>query len=116
MGHPTGTIDTSPAIEGRSDMRILILGGDGYLGWPTAMRFSQRGHDVHVVDNYLRRRAHAEAGTDSLMPILPDLPARAAAWHEVSGREVGVTEGDLTDPQLAQDVIGGFRPDAIVHY
>ena len=54
-------------------MRILILGGDGYLGWPTAMRFSQRGHDVHVVDNYLRRRAHAEAGTDSLTPILPDL-------------------------------------------
>ena len=49
-------------------MRILILGGDGYLGWPTAMRFSQRGHDVHVVDNYLRRRAHAEAGTDSLTP------------------------------------------------
>ena len=38
-------------------MRILILGGDGYLGWPTAMRFSQQGHDVHVVDNYLRRRA-----------------------------------------------------------
>ena len=80
-------------------MRILILGGDGYLGWPTAMRFSQRGHDVHVVDNYLRRRAHAEAGTDSLTPILADLPARAEAWAEVSGRTVGVTEGDLTDPR-----------------
>jgi len=38
-------------------MRILILGGDGYLGWPTAMHFSNRGHEVHVVDNYLRRRA-----------------------------------------------------------
>ena len=50
-------------------MRILILGGDGYLGWPTAMQFSQRGHEVHVVDNYLRRRAHQEAGTDSLTPI-----------------------------------------------
>jgi UDP-sulfoquinovose synthase len=41
-------------------MRILILGGDGYLGWPTAMRFSNRGHEVHVVDNYLRRNAHRE--------------------------------------------------------
>ena len=49
-------------------MRILILGGDGYLGWPTAMRFSARGHDVHVVDNGLRAALHAEAGTDSLTP------------------------------------------------
>src|SRR4051795_3841745 len=97
-------------------MRILILGGDGYLGWPTAMRFSRRGHDVHVVDNYLRRRAHAEAGTDSLTPILSDLPARAAAWLDVTGRRIGVTEGDLTDPELAHGVIGAFRPDAIVHY
>ena len=58
-------------------MRILILGGDGYLGWATAMRFSNRGHQVHVVDNYLRRTAHTEAGTDSLTPILGDLPQRA---------------------------------------
>ena len=41
-------------------MRILILGGDGYLGWPTAMYLSARGHEVHLVDNYLRRRVHAE--------------------------------------------------------
>ena len=50
-------------------MRILILGGDGYLGWPTAMRFARGGHEVHAVDNYLRRAAHREAGTDSLTPI-----------------------------------------------
>ena len=86
-------------------MRILILGGDGYLGWPTAMRFSQRGHDVHVVDNYLRRRAHAEAGTDSLTPILPDLTARASVWLEVTGRTIGVTEGDLTDPQFCRSTV-----------
>ena len=64
-------------------MRILILGGDGYLGWPTAMRFENRGHEVHVVDDYLRRRAHAEAGTDSLVPILPDLSQRVDAWKDV---------------------------------
>ena len=57
-------------------MRILILGGDGYLGWPTAMYFSARGHEVHTVDNYLRRRVHQEAGTDSLTPIAENLPAR----------------------------------------
>ena len=62
-------------------MRILILGGDGYLGWPTAMYFSARGHEVHAVDNYLRRQAHREAETDSLTPIAENLPARAAAWR-----------------------------------
>ncbi|MGH2696586.1 MAG: NAD-dependent dehydratase, partial [Actinomycetota bacterium] len=54
-------------------MRVLILGGDGYLGWPTAMHFSRLGHDVHLVDNELRRRAHREAGTDSLTPIAESL-------------------------------------------
>jgi UDP-sulfoquinovose synthase len=97
-------------------MRILILGGDGYLGWPTAMRFSARGHEVHAVDNYLRRRAHRENGTDSLTPILDDLPARAAAWREVSGRDIHVTEGDLCDPELLDRLFGDFQPDAIVHY
>ena len=68
-------------------MRILILGGDGYLGWATAMHFSKRGHEVHTIDNYLRRRAHKEAGTDSLTPILDSLPARAKVWNEVSGKD-----------------------------
>src|SRR5918911_1556858 len=75
-------------------MRILILGGDGYLGWPPAMPSSSPGHEVHVVDNSLRRRAHSEAGTDSLTPIGASLPARAEAWREVSSRTIGVTEGD----------------------
>jgi len=97
-------------------MRILILGGDGYLGWPTAMRFSQRGHDVHVVDNYLRRHAHEEVGTDTLVPILDSLPARADAWKDVSGKEIGVTEGDLVEWDVTADLFRDFRPDAIVHY
>jgi UDP-sulfoquinovose synthase len=97
-------------------MRILILGGDGYLGWPTAMRFSSRGHDVHVVDDYLRRRAHEEVGSDTLVPILPSLPDRAAAWREVSGKEIGVTEGDLVEWEVTSNVFRDFRPDAIVHY
>ena len=97
-------------------MRILILGGDGYLGWATSMYFSKRGHEVHAVDNYLRRRAHAEAGTDSLTPILESLPARAEAWREVTGLEIGVTEGDLNDWDMLERVFRGFRPEAIVHY
>jgi UDP-sulfoquinovose synthase len=97
-------------------MRILVLGGDGYLGWPTAMRFSTRGHDVHVVDDYLRRRAHRDAGTDSLTPILPDLTGRVAAWREITGRTIEVTEGDLTDWAVVEQVFGTFQPDAVVHY
>ena len=97
-------------------MRILILGGDGYLGWPTAMRFSNRGHEVHVVDDYLRRRAHAEAGTDSLTPILAGLPERVAAWKDVSGKDIGYTEGDLCDWAVTERVFREFQPEAVVHY
>jgi UDP-sulfoquinovose synthase len=97
-------------------MRILILGGDGYLGWATAMRFSNQGHDVHVVDNYLRRTAHAEAGTDSLTPILASLPERTAAWKDVTGKEIGVTEGDLCDWAVTERVFSDFQPEAVVHY
>jgi UDP-sulfoquinovose synthase len=96
-------------------MRIVILGGDGYLGWPMAMRFSARGHDVHVVDNELRRRLHAEAGTDTLTPIVR-LPERVEAWRDVTGREIGVMFGDLTDPAVVDDVIGATPPDAVVHF
>jgi UDP-sulfoquinovose synthase len=97
-------------------MRILILGGDGYLGWATAMRFSNRGHEVHVVDNYLRRKAHEEVGSDTLVPILDDLPSRAAAWKDVTGKEIGVTEGDLVDWDLTSGLFRDLRPEAIVHY
>jgi UDP-sulfoquinovose synthase len=97
-------------------MRILILGGDGYLGWPTSMRFARKGHEVHAVDDYLRRRAHVEAGTDSLTPIGASLPARAEAFREVTGLEMGVTEGDLTDWNVVERVFRDFRPEAIVHY
>jgi UDP-sulfoquinovose synthase len=97
-------------------MRILILGGDGYLGWPTAMHFSSTGHEVHAVDNYLRRRAHSEAGTDSLTPIGASLPDRAEAWRDVSGRTIGVTEGDLTEWEVVERVFREFEPEAIVHY
>jgi len=97
-------------------MRILILGGDGYLGWPTAMHFARRGHQVRAVDNYLRRRAHEEAGTDSLTPVGESLPARARDFGKVTGLEIGVTEGDLTEWGVVERVFREFEPEAIVHY
>ncbi|HEX2266714.1 MAG TPA: NAD-dependent epimerase/dehydratase family protein [Actinomycetota bacterium] len=97
-------------------MRILVLGGDGYLGWPTAMHFSVRGHEVHVVDNYLRRRAHTEQGTDSLTPFPESLPARAEVWRQVTGYRIGVTEGDLCDWSVVEQLFREFEPEAIIHY
>jgi UDP-sulfoquinovose synthase len=95
--------------------RVLILGGDGYLGWPTALRFSARGHEVAIVDNFARRRWHIERGTDSLTPIRP-LADRVEAWREVSGRSIPTFVGDLCDGDWAARVIAEWRPDAIVHY
>jgi UDP-sulfoquinovose synthase len=97
-------------------MRILILGGDGYLGWPTAMYFSKRGHEVHVIDNYLRRRAHGEQGTDSLTPIAGSLPERVAAWKDVSGLDVGVTEDNICEYEVVERLFREHRPEAIIHY
>jgi UDP-sulfoquinovose synthase len=96
-------------------MRILILGGDGYLGWPTAMRFSGKGHDVAVVDNFARRRWVEEAGSHSLTPIAP-LEARIEAWREVAGKRIEAYVGDIADGFFIADVIREFEPDAIVHY
>jgi UDP-sulfoquinovose synthase len=96
-------------------MRILILGGDGYLGWPTAMRFSARGHDVSVVDNFSRRRWHNEHSTDSLTPIQP-LRERIDAWHEHSDNTIECFVGDIEDGEFLDRVVGETLPEAIVHY
>ncbi len=96
-------------------MRVLILGGDGYLGWPTAMRFSARGHDVSVVDNFSRRRWVDAQGSDSLTPILP-LEERIGAWKEVSGAEIAPFTGSIEDAEFLEGVITETKPEAIVHY
>jgi UDP-sulfoquinovose synthase len=96
-------------------MRILILGGDGYLGWPTAMRFSARGHEVSVVDNFARRRWHTEHSTDSLTPI-GSLIDRVEAWQQVSGNEIRTFVGSIEDGEFIDSVIAETLPEAIVHY
>ena len=73
-------------------MRILILGGDGYLGWPTAMHFSARGHEVAVADNYLRRELCRELQVEFLNDV-PNLTERADRWQSISGHEIAVHVG-----------------------
>lgn len=107
---------------------VLILGGDGYLGWPTAMYFSARGYDVTVVDNYFRRHVADEIDVDMLYQT-PNLVERARIWHEKTGNEIKVVIGDLADADLMRSLFDGrvnyqwpenvkFTgvPDTVVHY
>ena len=96
-------------------MKILVLGGDGYLGWPTALHLSAAGHDVTVVDNLVRREYDREMGVDSLVPIA-SLPDRVTRWEQVSGRAINVRIGNLTDAAFTYGVVAEAQPDAIVHF
>jgi UDP-sulfoquinovose synthase len=96
-------------------MRILILGGDGYLGWPTALHLSARGNDVGIVDNFARRGYDAELGATSLVPIA-SLERRIAAWKGVSGHAIETYVGDLTDAVFTTATVAAFEPDTIVHF
>ncbi|MDQ3982641.1 MAG: NAD-dependent dehydratase, partial [Actinomycetota bacterium] len=91
-------------------MKVLVLGGDGYLGWPTAMHLSAAGHEVALVDNFLRRAMSTELGAESLTPIQA-IGERIRAWKEVSGNEISFFHGDLVDPLFVDEVFGRFRPD-----
>src|ERR1700685_4386498 len=96
-------------------MRILVLGGDGYLGWPTALHLSEGGHEVGVVDNFVRRSYDNELGVESLVPIEP-LQTRTAVWQELTGKKIGCYVGDLTDPLFTYHIVEDFEPDAVVHF
>jgi UDP-sulfoquinovose synthase len=97
-------------------VRVLILGGDGFCGWPTSLHLSQRGHDILIVDNFARRNADIELEASSLTPIAP-LGTRLAAWKEVSGREIGFERLNVAEDydQLLK-LIRDYEPTAVVHF
>jgi UDP-sulfoquinovose synthase len=96
-------------------MRVLILGGDGYLGWPQTMHLSARGYEVAVLDNFAKRQWEREIGVQPLMPI-GTLEERVTAWRELTGRPMQIYVGDLMDYPFVASVLGEFKPEAIVHY
>ncbi len=96
-------------------MRILVMGGDGYLGWPTAMYLSRRGHEVAVLDNFAKRRWEMELNVEPLIPIRT-LHDRVDAWRALTGRSIELFVGDLRNYGVVEGVLGTFRPEAIVHY
>jgi UDP-sulfoquinovose synthase len=96
-------------------MRIMILGGDGYLGWPTAMAFRRAGHEVLAIDNYFRRRIAAATQSDALIPN-PLLPERAAIFHQMTNSSISIAEGDCCDFDFLGGQFRDFAPEAVVHY
>ncbi|MBM4286579.1 MAG: NAD-dependent epimerase/dehydratase family protein [Deltaproteobacteria bacterium] len=96
-------------------MKVLILGADGYLGWPTCMYFSRRGHEVMGVDNYFRRGAAVELDCEPLFPT-PNLIRRAEIWEKLSRRTIEVRIGDATDYGFLNRAFEDFRPEVVVHY
>jgi UDP-sulfoquinovose synthase len=109
----------SAVRSGSSDkgdsVKILVLGGDGYLGWPTALYLSRRGHQVGVVDNMVRRQYDVEMGVSSLVPIVR-LDQRVDRWRDVSGFTMDLFEGDLTDAAFVSETLAAFQPEAVVHF
>ena len=97
------------------NLKVLILGADGYLGWPTAMDFSVAGHEVCAVDNYARRIIAEATKSDALFRT-PNLSERAQIFKEQTGHDIAIEIGDLADPEVMNKIVKDFKPDCIIHY
>jgi UDP-sulfoquinovose synthase len=115
-GKPTiRTKDTGRKHKKGENMRVLILGADGYLGWPTAMNLSHAGHQVFLADNYLRRNICREQESPALFTV-PNLHDRLALWHELSGKKMDLFIGDLNQWDFISQLFKQTRPDVVIHY
>jgi len=97
-------------------MRVLVLGGDGYLGWPTAMYLSNRGHEVAVVDNMAKRFWEAEIGVEPLVHVRP-FHLRAKRWKEITGKHIKFYTCDISsNHRHIYKIFEEFQPDTVIHY
>lgn len=102
-------------IEKEIDMKIIVAGGDGFCGWPTALYLSKQGHDVVIVDNLIRRVIDGELKANSVLPI-QDLSERVHIWQQVSGCDMSYEVGDINDYDFLAHIFQTHRPHAFVHY
>jgi UDP-sulfoquinovose synthase len=96
-------------------MRICVLGGDGYCGWATALYLSERGYDVSIVDNYVRRQWDHELGAQTLTPILR-MTERLSIWKSLTGRTIDLYVGDVADHEFLSSMMQSAKPHAVVHF
>ncbi len=96
-------------------MKVLVIGGDGYCGWATALYLSEKGHEVGIVDNYIRRHWDLKLGIHTLTPIR-QLEERIGIWQAVSGKMIANYVGDITDYGFLAPTLRAFEPQVIVHF
>ncbi len=96
-------------------MRIIVAGGDGFCGWPTALYLSKQGHDVTIIDNMVRRKWDEELRSNSLTPILP-LEERVKLWEEKSGKRIATYDCDLMHYDFLKEIFKQVQPEAFVHF
>ena len=97
-------------------MKVVVLGGDGFCGWPTALHLSMQGHEVVILDNLSRRNIDNELEVQSLTPI-QSISIRLEAWHEVTGKTITYQRLDVaTEYDRLLQVISDLQPDSIVHF
>lgn len=96
-------------------MKIIVAGGDGFCGWPTALYLSQKGHDVAILDSLIRRKWDEELHSNSLTPIA-SLDERVEIWEKLTGKKIKIYVGDMTHDDFLREVMRQVQPDAFVHF
>jgi UDP-sulfoquinovose synthase len=96
-------------------MRVLVIGGDGYCGWATALHLSNRGHEVAILDSLVRRHWDNELCINTLTPIAP-IQTRLKRWKDLTGKTIDLFVGDLCNYEFLKNSMLQFQPDSIVHF
>ncbi len=97
------------------DMKVLVIGGDGYCGWATALYLSERGYEVAILDSLVRRHWDAELCIQTLTPIAP-IQQRIGRWEELTGKSLPLYIGDINNYSFLSNTLQEFKPDSIVHF
>ncbi|MGB3637889.1 MAG: NAD-dependent epimerase/dehydratase family protein [Rivularia sp. (in: cyanobacteria)] len=96
-------------------MKVLVIGGDGYCGWATALYLSNRGYEVGILDNLVRRHWDNELGVQTLTPIAP-IQQRIQRWKDLTGKSIDLFIGDITNYEFVQKALHEFEPESVVHF
>ena len=96
-------------------MKVLVIGGDGYCGWATALYLSNKGYEVGILDSLVRRHWDLQLGAETLTPIAP-IQHRIQRWHDLTGKSIDLFVGDITNYEFLLSALQQFSPDAIAHF
>jgi UDP-sulfoquinovose synthase len=107
--------DSRLGAKGYNEMKICVLGGDGYCGWATALYLSRQGHQVAIVDSLVRRQWDRDLAVETLTPIL-SMPDRLNLWRQLTGKTIQFFPGDVTDYEFLSTTIQTLAPEVVVHF